>query len=455
MRDFTKGPIIGHLVAMGLFIAFTMLIQTAYFLVDLYFVSRLGKEAVAGVSAAGAVFLLAMGFSQVIGVGVTALVSRAVGGGDTRGADLLFNQSIGMAIAAGLIALALGYSLGIAFVDRMGADAGASAAAREYLTTFLPSLALMFPMASLGSALRAAGVIREPTLVQTGSLLLNIVLAPVLIAGWGTGVPLGVAGAGLASTISVAAAFFAMIAIFPRTQKMMRWRGDFITPRLSEWGRLLGVGLPSGAEFLLMFVIMAVVYFVIRSFGAEAQAGFGIGSRVLQSVMLPAMAVAFSAAPIIGQNLGAGSAARVRETLFTALAISTAIMIALSLSMHVNPSALTSPFSPDAEVLRNANLYLQIISWNLVAAGIVFTCSGVFQGLGDTTPSLISSASRLLTFVAPALWLRSQPGVTLEHFWWLSCASSILQALFSLWLMRGALRRKTGALTSRAQQGAS
>jgi putative MATE family efflux protein len=450
MGDLTKGSITGLLLSMGAFIAITMVVQTAYFLVDLYFVSQLGKEAVAGVSTAGNITFLGMAVSQAIGVGVTSLAARAIGAGDQGAANLVFNQGLGMGLVVSVVSLALGYTGGLLWVERLTADAASAEAARTYLAAYLPSLAMMFPSMALGSALRAAGIVRSPTLVQSGSLVLNIVLAPVLIAGWGTGVPLGVAGAGLASTIAVTFATLAMIAIFPRVQTMMRWQRVLLIPRLGEWARLLGVGLPSAVEFLLMFVIMGVIYSIIRTYGAEAQAGFGIGGRVLQSVMLPAMAVAFSAAPIVGQNLGAGNAARVRETFFRAVTITTIIMIALAVLMHVNPSALTRPFSPDQIVLDSANTYLRIISWNMVAAGLMFTCSGVFQGLGNTTPSLISSASRLLTFVAPALWLAQQPGVPLEEFWWLSVASSILTAAFSLALVFRELRRKLGPVAALA-----
>ena len=444
MHDLTKGSITGHLLRMGLFIAVAMLVQTAYFLVDLYFVSRLGKEAVAGVSAAGNMMFLAMAVSQAIGVGITALVSRAIGAGETPKANLIFNQGMGMALIISALSLIFGYAFGLDAVSRLAADEATATAARTYLAAFLPSIAMMFPTVALGSALRSAGVVQSPTIVQALSLFLNIALAPVLIAGWGTGHAYGVAGAGWASTIAVAVGLIAMFAIFPRVQSIMRWQRDLVAPRFAEWGRVLYVGLPSAGEFFLMFIISGVVYWVIRKFGAEAQAGFGIGGRVLQSVMMPAMAVAFSAAPLVGQNLGAGHTQRVRESFYQAVTISAVIMVGLALLMHISPSTLTRPFSPDQAVLDNANLYLQIISWNLVASGIVFTCSGVFQGLGHTTPSLISSASRLLTFVAPALWLRDQPGVILEQFWWLSVASSILQALFSLWLVFRELNRVLG-----------
>ena len=448
MRDLTKGSIIGHLLTMGLFIAVAMLVQTAYFLVDLYFVSRLGKEAVAGVSTAGNMMFLAMAISQAIGVGITALVSRAIGAGDAPTANLAFNQGMGIALIVAALTLVLGYSFGLDAVGSIAADEGTAIAARTYFAAFLPSLAMMFPTVALGSALRSAGVVQSPTIVQSLSLVLNIILAPVLIAGWGTGVAYGVAGAGWASTIAVAVGLVAMLAIFPRVQSKMRWESNLLAPRFGEWGRLLYVGLPSAAEFFLMFITVGVIYYVIRSFGSEAQAGFGIGTRVLQSVMLPAMAVSFSTAPIIGQNLGAGNAARVRETFYTAVSISAVIMIVLALVMHISPSTLTAPFSPDPGVLANANLYLRIISWNLLASGIVFTCSGVFQGLGNTTPSLLSSATRLLTFVLPALWLEQQPGVQLEEFWWLSVASSASQAVISLALVFRELRRKLGAVTT-------
>jgi putative MATE family efflux protein len=446
MRDLTKGSITGHLLGMGLFIAVAMLVQTAYYLVDLYFVSHIGKEAVAGVSTAGNMMFLAMAVSQAIGVGITALVSRSIGAGDESSANLIFNQGMGMALLISALSLILGYAFGLDAVGRLAADAATAEAGRTYFAAFLPSLAMMFPTVALGSALRSAGIVQSPTIVQSLSLLLNIALAPVLIAGWGTGHPFGVAGAGWASTIAVGVGLAAMFAIFPRVQSKMRWQSELIAPRLMQWGRVLYVGLPSAGEFLLMFVISGVVYWVIRSFGAEAQAGFGIGGRVLQCVMLPAMAVAFSTAPIIGQNLGAGNAARVRETFYTAATISAAIMLALALLMQISPSTLTAPFSPDPAVLANANTYLRIISWNLIASGLVFTCSGTFQGLGNTTPALISSTSRLLTFVFPAVWLEQQPGVTIESFWWLSVASSATQAIVSILLVFRELRRKVGAV---------
>jgi Na+-driven multidrug efflux pump len=86
--------------------------------------------------------------------------------------------------------------------------------------------------------------------------------------------------------------------------------------------------------------------------------------------------------------------------------------------------------------------YLRITSWNFVAIGLVFACSGMFQAFGDTRPSLFSSSARMLTFVLPALWLARQPGVELRHLWYLSVASVSVQALTSLMLLRRQMRMK-------------
>src|SRR6201982_818777 len=89
-------------------------------------------------------------------------------------------------------------------------------------------------------------------------------------------------------------------------------------PQLRQWNRILNVGLPAGGEFAMIFIYMAVVYYVLRDFGAAAQAGFGIGTRVLGLIQMPALAVALAAGPIAGQNFGAGNGGRVRETFLKA-----------------------------------------------------------------------------------------------------------------------------------------
>jgi Na+-driven multidrug efflux pump len=99
-------------------------------------------------------------------------------------------------------------------------------------------------------------------------------------------------------------------------------------------------------------------------------------------------------------------------------------------------------FTHDARVIAEGGEYLRIISWNFIATGIIFSCSGLFQALGNTWPSLVSSGSRLLTFALPAFWFSLQPGFRIETLWYISVASVAFQTLVSLLLIRREFERR-------------
>jgi Na+-driven multidrug efflux pump len=195
-----------------------------------------------------------------------------------------------------------------------------------------------------------------------------------------------------------------------------------------------------------MFTYMAVFYWIIRRFGPDAQAGFGIGQRLMQSMFLPAMAVAFATAPIVGQNYAAGKFARVRKTFALATLIGSCIMVMLTVFCQLCSAWAIHAFTADPTALAVGSRFLQVLSWNFLASGFVFTCSAVFQGLGHTLPAVLSSASRLLSFVVPALWLASAPHFQLIQLWYISVASVTLQACLSLWLVRVEFRRRVPQL---------
>lgn len=442
MRDLTQGSTTRNIVAMAAPIAFGMIFQTLYYLVDLYFVASLGDVAIAGVSAAANLMFIVIGLTQVLGVGTVALVSQAVGRKDQPGANLIFNQSIVLSALLGTLTMLSGYAFAPLYMSEVAADAATVQAGVAYLYWFLPGMALQFALVAMGSALRATGIVRPTMVAQIVTVVLNVVLAPILIAGWGTGHAMGVAGAGLASTLAIGIAVAMLGVYFFRLEKYVGFHRDLWRPRLEAWKRVLAIGLPAGGEFLLMFVYTGVIYWCIRGLGADAQAGFGIGARVMQSIFLPAMAIAFAAGPIVGQNFGARKHDRVRETFKTAALLSATIMVVLTLLIHVNPALLVRPFTREPDVLTVAAVFLQITSWNFVAQGLIFTSSSLFQGLGDTRPALLSTAVRLLTFAIPATWMSRHADFRIEHLWYLAVATQTLQLALSMWLVRMQLRRK-------------
>ncbi len=442
MKDLTQGSVTGHILTMSLFMLIGMAGQTAYFLVDLYFVAHLGPEAIAGVNAAGTLSFVVMALTQILGVGTVALIANAVGRQDKQDANMVFNQSVMLsAICAGFTLIA-GYLFIGAYMRSVGADAEMQANGETYLRWFLPSLALQFALVSMGQALRGTGIVKPGTVVQLLTVGLNILLAPVLIAGWGTGHPMGVAGAGLASTIAVAVGVLMLTVYFIKLEHYVGFNRAQWKPKLAYSKRILNIGLPAGGEFFVMFLTMAMMYWLIRNFGAASQAGYGVGSRIMQAIMLPAMAVAFSASPIAGQNYGARRADRVRETFHKAALIEVVIMAVITALCHIAPASMIAPFSQDPAVVAVGTMFLRIISWNFIASGFMFTCSGMFQAIGNTWPAMWSGVMRLALFGIPAVWLSTQPGFDLEQIFHWSVITVFLQAGLTYWLLRVQLNKR-------------
>lgn len=442
MKDLTQGSLFKLIIGMAAPIAIGMVLQTLYFIVDLYFVAKLGDAAVAGVSSAGNIMFVVMALTQMVGVGTVALISHAVGRKDQADANHIFNQSVVLSIACALITLAGGFGLAGLYMDSIGPDPATRAAGMTYLYWFTPGLALQFALVVMGSALRGTGIVKPAMAVQAITVVLNAILAPVLIAGWGTGYPMGVAGAALASTLSVTVGVIMLSFYFLRLEHYVAFDISQWSPQLATWRRMLNIGLPAGGEFLLYAVFTTVVYWIIRDFGSAAQAGFGIGSRVMQAVFLPAMAIAFAAAPIAGQNFGAKNAERVRGTFRVTAITSTVFMLLLTLFCQWKGDLFIRFFTQDEAVISVGAGFLHVISWNFVAVGLVFTCSSMFQALGNTWPSLLSTAVRLVAFALPAIWASKQPGFELSDVWHISVATTTLQVVVSLLFLRAQLKKR-------------
>ena len=185
---------------------------------------------------------------------------------------------------------------------------------------------------------------------------------------------MGIAGAGLASSISVVFAVILLLYYFKTSEKYIsldfnQWQIDKTSIK-----KLFAIGLPAGGEFFLMFLYMATIYWLIQHFGANAQAGFGLGSRVMQALFLPAMAIAFAAPAIAGQNFGAQNYQRVRETFKWSAIMTCSLMTLLTIVCLWQAELLLVSFTTDKQVIMISAAFLQIICWNFIPSGIVFTC---------------------------------------------------------------------------------
>jgi len=162
----------------------------------------------------------------------------------------------------------------------------------------------------------------------------------------------------------------------------------------------------------------------------------------MQSIFMPGMAIAFAAGPIAGQNFGAGRGARVRETFAKAAMLNTVVMVLVTVFLQWRPEALVGFFTHESDATEVGATFLRTISWTFIAQGVVFTCSGMFQGLGNTKPAMLSTAIRLTVFVPVAIWISKQPGFHLEQLWYVSVATVWMQAVVSYLLLRHQFDRR-------------
>ncbi len=445
MRDLTQGPITKTIIAMAAPVAAGMLFQTLYLLVDLFFVSKLGDAAIAGVGSAGTLMFMVMAITQILGVSTVSLMSQSVGRKQQAEANKVFNQSMALAIVLGVLTLAGGLLTADAYMGQIAADAPTREQGATFLRWFIPGMSMQFALMAMASALRATGIVKPGMLVQMVTVILNTILAPILIAGWGTGVPMGVMGAGLASSISVTIGIVILVYYFIKQEKYVQFDTKQFSPDFAVWKRMLDIGLPAGGEMLLMFVYFAVIYMVIQDFGAAAQAGFSIGGRIMQSIFMPTMAIAFAIGPIVGQNYGAGHIDRVKEACKTGIILNAAVMLVVTIVVQINPQLLMRGFTQEPAVLEVGGDFLRIISLNFIAQGVVFSCSGIFQGLGNTRPALLSSTIRLLIFIPVAFVIAHRAGFQLHQIWYVSMLAVVIQAVVSYTLVQREIRLKAHA----------
>ena len=442
MQDMTTGPITRHLLKTTSFMLVTMVFQTLYFLIDLYWVGRLGTDAVAAVGIAGNLSFIVLALTQMLGVGTTTVVSHAVGRRDHEEALLLFNQSQVLAMLTGILVFIVGMLIRVPYAQAQSADPGTAALANQYLLWYVPALALQFALVAMGAALRAVGNFKPGMIVSTATVIINMVLAPFLIFGWGTGHPFGVAGAAIASLIAIAIGVLWLTTYFFRKDSFLKFVVADWGPRFHLWKRMLAIGMPAGFEFGMMSVYLFVVYSVTRQFGAAAQAGFGIGMRVIQAGFMPVVALGFSVAPVAGQNFGARKAQRVKDTFKDGALMAAGVMVVFALASNIAPAALVGIFSHDPAVIAIGVEYLRIISWSYVASGLIFVASSTFQAMGNTIPSLLTSAVRIGLVAIPVVFLARLPGFQLHWIWYLSLASVYVALTVSMLLLRREFRRR-------------
>ena len=423
------------------FMLLMMLFQTLYVLVDLYWVGRLGTASVAAVGIAGNLMFIVLALTQMLAVGTTTEVAHAMGRRDRDAARLGFNQSLSLSLLCGVLFLSVALALRTRYASTQSADVETASQAASYLLWFIPAMALQFPLVAMSAALRGAGNFKLGVAVGITTVVLNMVVAPVLIFGWIGAPALGISGAAIASLVAIIVGNVWLLLHF-RSEPILSYARGELRPRMVVWRRMLSIGLPAGFDFAMMAVYLFVVYAVTRPFGAAAQAGFGIGMRVLQAGFMPVVALGMSVAPIAGQNFGAGLADRVRHTFRDGALLATAMMLVLLVVSQTAAPQLIGIFTRDQAAIDTGARYLRIISWSFLASGVIFVTNSMFQAMGNTMPSVATSLVRIVVVALPVLMLARRPGFALTTIWYLAAVSVFAQLGLALLLLRREFGRR-------------
>lgn len=434
--DLTRGSIPKLLLRLSGPILFSMLMFTLYLMVDLYFVGRLGPDAVAAISISGNAFFVILGLSFILGIGGMALIAQAFGRRDYEEAAKIYKQSLILTILVGVSASITGLAIARPYIDFFGGTGRSLEWGIEYFQVFSISFFFVLLLHVIGSCYRGMGDTKTPMIIMVQSTLLNIILDPLLIFGL-LGLPcLGVRGAAIASLLSQLFSLGIYVyLIFIRGQHL-KIKGSWLMD-LSIIKKSLAIGLPSGLTYFLLALNMLITYRVLSIFGTPALASLGIGFRILQAIYMPVIAVTSAMAAIVGQNFGAGKQSRITKTLWTGWAISSGVMVLGTVLCRMFPDFLIGIFSNDKRVIHYGVIYLTIMSLGNVIVGTIMTVSAMFQGFGKTYPSFIAAVFDNVLFASLVFTLPGLFGWGIQAVWWIKLATAGIEMfIVAAWLRR-------------------
>ncbi|HLJ96651.1 MAG TPA: MATE family efflux transporter [Gemmataceae bacterium] len=391
--DYTEGDLGHSIMLLAVPMVLEMLMESVFAVVDVFFVARLGPEAVAAVAITESLMTLIYTLAIGLGIGAMALVARRIGGHDPEGASSAAAQTIAIGI---LVSVVVGVA-GAAFAPNLLAMMGASSAVVEKGTGFtrmmLAGNASVMLLFLVNSVFRGAGDAVIAMRVLWLANALNILLGPCLIFGLGPFPELGVTGAAVATTIGRGTgtlyAFSRLLR--PGARVRLVWRNLRLEPSV-----MLGLIRLSGIATFQVFIGMASWIGLVRilaGFGDAALAGNAIGLRIIMFALLPSWGLSNAAATLVGQALGAGKPERAEQAVWRASFYNMCFLGAVGLLFVVFADPIVSVFTqasgPDVHRYGSEALRTIACGFLFYAYGMVITQS--FNGAGDTwTPTIIN-----------------------------------------------------------------
>jgi len=436
-QDYTEGTLDRAILLLAVPMILEMAMESLFGVVDAFFVSSLGTEAVAAVALTESLLSILFGVAIGLSMAATAMVARRIGEKDPQGASVAAAQAVFVGIFCSLPIAAIGVIFAPHLLALMGGEPAVIAVGQNFTRTIFGTCVFIFLLFLNNAIFRGAGDAAIAMRVLWLANIINIVLNPCLILGLGPFPKMGLVGSAVASSIGrgVGVAFQFWVLFGGMSRIKVAWHQMHV-----QWDVLRRLLQVSGTGILQVLVTTTSWLGVVRlvaSFGSTALAGYMIAIRLIIFAILPAWGLSNAAATLVGQNLGAGKPDRAEQSVYRAGLYNMVFLGSLAVGFIVFAEPLLRIFSNDPEVIRQGSQCLRYIcyGYGFYAWGMVTVQA--FNGAGDTlTPTIINLACQW-AFQIPFAWLLSYPagfgatGVYLA----ITVAESIL-AVVGLWAFR-------------------
>ncbi len=410
-------PVNRLLISMSLPMMISMLVQALYNIIDSIFVSRINENALTAVSLAFPLQSLMIAFGVGTGVGINALLSRALGEKDSEKVNKAAVNGIFLDGVNFVIFLLIGLFATTPFYLSQTGDAEIFSYGKQYLSIVCCCSLGMFTQFVFERLLQSTGKTFYTMLTQGIGALINIILDPIFIFGY-FGLPaMGVAGAAIATVIGQTVAGIAAVAVNLKknTEIKLQFRG--FRPDMAIIGEIYKVGVPS----IIMQSIGSLMTYgmnqILLAFTSTAATVFGVYFKLQSFVFMPIFGLNNGMVPIVAYNFGARNKERLTRTVKLSMVYAVCLMAAGFLVFQIFPAQLFAMFDASETMLAIGVPALRIISLSFVLAGFGIVSGSVFQALGNGVYSLIVSVARQLLVLLPVAFLLSLTG-NLNVVWW-------------------------------------
>lgn len=439
-----SGPILKTMALLAWPVMVTSALQALYNLVDAFWLGRLGTAAVAAPGMAWPILFFFMSFSGGFQAAGSTFVAQHFGAGDRRGAEESAGQLLGFLTLLSVFLGALGYSLAPTILGLIRAPQEIFPYALTYLRIECMGLPIMFIAAAFGGFMVGLGQTRFLMYISASSLLLNGVLDPVFIFGWGPFPAWGVAGAAWATVFSRALVAAIGLGILFSGGRVLRLRVRDLRPKLPRVLPILRVGLPNVLDQASTSFGFVVMMGLVAGFGTTVVAAYTVGNRIINLINVVSWGAGSALVTMIGQNLGAERYERAEQVARRGILATFAALVGLYGVTLLLRRPMFSLFISDLAVIQEGVWYIMIFGISIPFFGLFDGAAAVFRGSGHTVPPMIMAIVRLWGLRVFLSWLLGyQLGFGTTGMWVGMTLSNVLAGVaLVLWLRRGTWKRR-------------